>query len=62
MTARHEKPSPHESSTDTLIGALELIATSILDHYDGTEAIAVREAAQRLDKLERELEQLRGEK
>lgn len=60
MTARNEKPSEYESSTDTLIEALGIIA-NLLEVYDKTvvEAQAVREAAQRLDKLERELEQLR---
>jgi hypothetical protein len=59
MTARNEKPSATESSTDTIIGALEIIA-NMLEYVDlGIEATAVREAASRLDKLERELETLR---
>lgn len=63
MTARNEKPSPHESSTDTIIGALETIAKAL--DFGGCaeiEAQAVREAADRLDKLECELFQLRGGK
>jgi len=59
MTARNEKPSPHESSTDTIIGALEIIANLLTDEI---EAQAIREAAQRLDKLENELSALRGDK
>ena len=59
MTQRNEKPSNHESSTDTIIGALEIIANLLPDEI---EAQAVREAAQRLDKLENELSELRGEK
>jgi hypothetical protein len=58
MTARNEKPSPHESSTDTIIGALEIIANLLTDEI---EAQAVRDAAQRLDKIETELSKLRGE-
>jgi len=62
MTARNEKPSPHESSTDTIIGALEITANileSVTD-IDGNqsmtiEVMAIREAAGRLDKLETEL-------
>ena len=56
MTARNEKPSPHESSTDTIVGSLEIIANLLTDEI---EAQAVREAAQRLDKLENELSALR---
>ena len=29
MTARNEKPSPHESSTETIIGALEIVANML---------------------------------
>ena len=58
MVQRNEKPSNHESSTDTIIGALEIIANLLTDEI---EAQAVREAAQRLDKLENELSELRGE-
>lgn len=60
MTARNEKPSPTESSTDTIIGALEIMANDL----DGVsvDSLVIREAALRLDKLEREIEQLRGEK
>ena len=58
MTARNEKPSNHESSTDTIIGALEIIANLLPDEI---EAQAVRESAQRLDKLENELSELRSE-
>lgn len=63
MTARHEKPSPHESSTDTIIESLGIIA-NLLDHYDvtGIEGQVAREAASRLNDLECELFQLRGEK
>ena len=68
MTHRNEKPSNHESSTDTIIGALEIIAdilesigTDIWASGLDTESQAVREAAQRLDKLENELSALRGE-
>lgn len=57
--ARNEKPSNYESSTDTIIGALEIIANLLTDEI---EAQAVREAAQRLDKLENELIRLLGEK
>ena len=64
MTARNEKPSPHESPTDTLIVALDVVA-NLLDAQDDFNASlyaqAVREAAQRLDKLENELSALRGE-
>ena len=59
MTPRNDKPSNHESSTDTIIGALEIIANLLTDEI---EAQAVREAAQRLDKLENELSTLRSEK
>ena len=63
MTARNEKPSPHESSTDTIIGALEIVANMLECYVDlGIEATAVREAQSRLDKLETELSKLRGEK
>lgn len=77
MTSRSEKPSPTESSTDTIIAALDIVAQSLdLDEISIYKAMAVREAALRLDKLERELsvinheyrkirlenEQLRGEK
>ena len=58
MTARNEKPSPHESSTDTIIGAIEIIANLLTDEI---EAQAVRDAAQRLDKLEKELAFMRGD-
>ena len=59
MTARNEKPSNYESSTDTIIGALEIIANLLTDEI---EAQAIREAAQRLDKLENELSALRSDK
>ena len=59
MPQRNEKPSNHESSTDTIIGALEIIANLLTDEI---EAQAVREAAQRLDKLENELSALRSDK
>jgi len=63
MTKRNEKPSPHESSTDTIIGALEQIAKELdLADYPVVFPLALSEAAQRLDKLEKELSQLRGEK
>ena len=58
MTQRNEKPSNHESSTDTIIGALEIIANLLTNEI---RAQTVREAAQRLDKLENELSALRGE-
>ena len=65
MTARNEKPSNHESSTDTIIGALDVVA-NLLDAQDDFNASlyaqAVREAAQRLDKLENELSALRSDK
>jgi hypothetical protein len=69
MTKRNEKPSPHESSTDTIIGALDIIANileSVTD-IDGNqsmtiEVMTIREAASRLNDLECELFQLRGEK
>ena len=64
MTHRNEKPSNHESSTDTIIGSLDVVA-NLLDAQDDFNASlyaqAVREAAQRLDKLENELSELRGE-
>ena len=64
MTPRNEKPSNYESSTDTIIGALDVVA-NLLDAQDDFNANlyaqAVREAAQRLDKLENELSELRGE-
>jgi hypothetical protein len=64
MTARNEKPSNHESSTDTIIGSLDVVA-NLLDAQDDFNASlyaqAVRESAQRLDKLETELSKLRGE-
>ena len=63
MTKRNEKPSPHESSTDTIIGALEQIAKELdLADYPIIVQLTISEAAQRLDKLENELSQLRGEK
>lgn len=34
MTARSEKPAPHESSTDTIIGALEIVANIIESQDD----------------------------
>ena len=62
MTARNEKPSPHESSTDTIIGALEIIAKILegVTDIDGNqlmtlEVMTIIEAASRLDKLETEL-------
>jgi hypothetical protein len=58
MTPRNEKPSNHKSSTDTIIGALEIIANLLTNEI---RAQTVREAAQRLDKLENELSALRGE-
>lgn len=63
MTARNEKPSPTESSTDTIIGALE-ICSELIENHDvyAVDSSVLREAADRLDKLERELFQLRGEK
>ena len=65
MVQRNEKPSNHESSTDTIIVALDVVA-NLLDAQDGFNASlyakAVREAAQRLDKLENELSALRGDK
>lgn len=63
MTARSEKPSEWESSTDMIIETLGIIA-NLLENYDasGLEAQAVREAASRLNDLECELLQLRGEK
>ena len=60
MTQRSEKPSNHESSTDAIIVALVVIS-NFLDGEFSIEALAVREAAQRLDKLENELSALRGE-
>ena len=59
MTPRNEKPSNHESSTDTIIGALEIIANLLTNEI---RAQTLREAAQRLDKLENELSALRGDK
>ncbi len=52
MTARNEKPSPSESSTDGIIQGLNIVA-NLLDKYDetGVEATVVREAAGRLDLL-----------
>ena len=65
MTLLNEKPSNHESSTDTIIGSLDVVA-NLLDAQDdfdaGLYALAVREAAQRLGKLENELSALRGDK
>ena len=62
MPKRNEKPSNHESSTDTIIGALDVVA-NLLDAQDDFNASlyaqAVREAAQRLDKLENKLSELR---
>ena len=64
MAARNEKPSNYESPTDTIILALDVVA-NLLDAQDDFNASlyaqAVREAAQRLDKLENELSELRGE-
>lgn len=63
MTKRNEKPSPSESSTDTLIDVLNIIADLLdtdPDQQYMIEAISVREAAQRLDLLEREIDKLRG--
>ena len=60
MTQRSEKPSSHESSTDAIIVALVVIS-NFLDGEFSIEAQAIREAAQRLDKLENELSALRGE-
>ena len=65
MTKRNEKPSPSESSTDALIDVLNIIADLLDTNPDQQfmiEAISVREAAQRLDRLEREIDKLRGEK
>lgn len=66
MTERNEKLSNHESSTDTIIGELEIIA-NVLEGDDFAVdldcdlfAISLREAAQRLDKLENELSALMG--
>lgn len=65
MTARHEKPSPHESSTDTLIEALGIVG-NLFDSHGNVDsslyASIVREAAQRLNDLECDLFQLRGGK
>ena len=60
MTKRNEKPSPHESSTDTIIGALEIVANLLDGKGTIMECLAVREAASRLDKLEKELENARA--
>jgi len=53
MTARNEKPSDHDSSTDAIIAALGIVANLL---GDGIESYAVQEAALRLDKLEKEIE------
>lgn len=57
MTARNEKPSATESSTDTLICSLEVIANQINhgEPCDQLMAVALLEAAARLDRLEKEL-------
>ena len=63
MTKRNEKPSPSESSTDTLIASL-LVGSERLnedrpeDYY--LIVVAMYEAAKRLDRLEREIETLRN--
>ena len=65
MTARNEKPSQFESSTDTLIEALGIVGNLFDSHGDvdsNLYANIVREAAQRLNDLECELFQLRGGK
>ena len=63
MVARNEKPSPHESSTDTIIAALDVVANLLAFEKElGVEAMVVIEAMKRLDKLETELSKLRGEK
>jgi len=62
MTERTEKPSPHESSTDTIIGALEIVANLLESQDEYFYEQVVWEAVNRLEKLETELSKLRGEK
>ncbi len=62
MTSRSEKPNPHESSTDTIIAALGIVADLIDQEANYPEYLTLVEATLRLDKLETELSKLRGEK
>jgi hypothetical protein len=55
MTKRNEKPSPHESSTDTIIAALGIVADLIDQEANYPEYLTLVEATLRLDKLETEL-------
>ena len=53
MKASDTKPSPYESSTKTLIGALQWLADqSDKVATDGTESAVLREAALRLEALD----------
>lgn len=61
MTSRSEKPSDNESSTDTIIATLEIVACLVEDFDDdGLYYPVVRDAAKRLDKLEKEIEFMRS--
>lgn len=60
MTKRSEKPSPAESSTDTIIAALNKIRENDHDYNEHVVNLVLIEASLRLDKLEREIEQLRN--